>query len=72
VIPLSRNDESLRAHRLPSLDQKLNDLIEMLQQRKLRIELDADSLGEQLYGQLYDQIRELGATAANEAITGWL
>lgn len=57
---------------LPSLDCKLNDLIELLQRKKLRIELDADSLGEQLYDQFYDEVRAAGATAANEAIMGWL
>ena len=57
---------------LPSLERRLDDLIEVLQQRKIRIELDADTLGEQLYAQLYDEVRAVGATAANEAITGWL
>lgn len=57
---------------LPSLEGKLDNLVEVLQQRKIRIELDADTLGEQLYAQLYDEVRAVGASAANEAITGWL
>lgn len=57
---------------LPSLERRLNDLVKVLQRRKLRIELDSDTLGAQLYAQLYDEVRELGATAANEAILGWL
>jgi hypothetical protein len=57
---------------LPSLERKLDNLVEVLQQRKIRIALDVDSLGEQLYAQLYDEVRVVGATAANEAITGWL
>jgi hypothetical protein len=57
---------------LPSLERRLDNLIEVLQQRKIRIELDADTLGEQLYAQLYDEVRAVGAAAANEAITGWL
>jgi hypothetical protein len=57
---------------LPSLEKRMGKLIEDLQKKKLWVALDADSLGEQLYAQLWDHVRELGATAANEAIAGWL
>lgn len=57
---------------LPSLDRGMEELIEFVQQKKLTLTIDEDSLGEQLYAQLFDRIRALGATAANEAIMGWL
>jgi hypothetical protein len=57
---------------LPLLDARMDELIHQLQKRKLHIVLDADTLGEQLYEQLWERVRELGATAANEAITGWM
>jgi hypothetical protein len=57
---------------LPSLEGRMNKLIDHLQQKKLVIALDADSLGEQVYAQLWDHVRELGATAANEAVAGWM
>jgi|ERR1700722_4985502 len=57
---------------LPSLDDRVYDLAEKLKWRKLGIEFDEITLGELLDQQLYDGVRELGATAANEAIMGWL
>ena len=57
---------------LPSLEGRMNKLIDRLQKRKLRITLDPDSLGEQLYSQLWDGVREVGAAAANEAVAGWM
>jgi hypothetical protein len=57
---------------LPSLEGRMNKLIDHLQKKKLRVTLDQDSLGEQLYSQLWDHVRELGATAANEAVAGWM
>lgn len=50
----------------------MNKLIDHLQKKKLRITLDRDSLGEQLYSQLWDEVREVGAAAANEAVAGWM
>jgi hypothetical protein len=57
---------------LPSLEKRMGQLITHLQRKKLSITLDRDSLGEQVYSQLWDHIRELGATAANEAVAGWM
>jgi hypothetical protein len=57
---------------LPSLETQMNQLIELLQQRKLMIALDRESLGEQVYVQLWDHVRASGATAANEALAGWM
>ena len=57
---------------LPSLDGRMEALIQQLQRAKLTIVLDPETLGEQVYEQLWDRVRELGATAANEAITGWI
>lgn len=57
---------------LPSLESGMEKLIESIQKKKLTLTIDEDSLGEQLYAQLFDRIRALGATAANEAIMGWL
>jgi hypothetical protein len=50
----------------------MRKLIDHLQKKKLWIALDPDSLGEQVYSQLWDHVRELGATAANEAVAGWM
>ncbi len=54
---------------LPSLERRLNDLIRVLPRRKLRIELDSYTLVAQLYAQLYDEVRELGATELTEPLT---
>jgi hypothetical protein len=57
---------------LPALDGRMESLVQEIQKKKLTLTLDEDTLGEQLYAQLFDRVRKLGATAANEAITGWL
>ena len=57
---------------LPSLEGRMNKLIDRLQKKKLSITLDRDSLGEQLYSQLWDEVREVGAAAANEVVAGWM
>jgi hypothetical protein len=57
---------------LPSLEARMGKLITFLQRRQLSIALDRDSLGEQVYSQLWEHVRELGATAANEAVAGWM
>lgn len=57
---------------LPTLEARLDDMINELRRKKLTITLDEETLGEQFYAQIFDRIREAGATAANEAILGWL
>ena len=62
--------EDLADWEFPSLERRMSALIDHLQKKKLRIVLDQETLGEQVYSQLWDQIRELGAAAANEAVAG--
>lgn len=57
---------------LPTLEDRLDSLVDELRKKKLTITLDEDTLGEQFYAQIFDRVRKLGATAANEAIWGWL
>jgi hypothetical protein len=48
------------------------DLIEELKAKKLQLAVDDITFGELLDALLQTRVRELGATAANEAICGWL
>jgi hypothetical protein len=57
---------------LPSLDDRMDDLIEELKPKKLQLAADDIAFGELLDALLQIRVRELGATAANEAICGWL
>jgi hypothetical protein len=57
---------------LPTLEDRLDGLINELKKKKLTITLDEDTLGEQFHAQIFDRVRKLGAAAANEAIWGWL
>jgi hypothetical protein len=57
---------------LPSLDDRMDDLIEELKPKKLQLAADGMTFGELLDAMLQPRVRELGATAANEAICGWL
>jgi hypothetical protein len=57
---------------LPSLDDRMDDLIEELTPKKLQLAVNENTLGELLEALLRDRVLELGATAANEAICGWL
>ncbi len=57
---------------LPTLEGRLDSLIDELRKKKLTITLDEDTLGEQFYAQVFDRVRKLGATVANEGIWGWL
>jgi hypothetical protein len=57
---------------LPSLDDRIFDLAKKLEGKTLQIDFDDITLGELLDRQLYDEVLALGATAANEAIMGWL
>jgi hypothetical protein len=50
----------------------MDDLIEELTPKKLQLAVDDITFGELLDALLHDRVRELGATAANEAICGWL
>jgi len=57
---------------LPSLEGRICDLIEELKPKRIRLTVDEITFGDLLEGLLYDRVREIGATAANEAIFGWL
>lgn len=57
---------------LPSLEGKLSEMIDYLKRQKITIVLNRSVLGEPVWNHFWDLARELGATAANEAIAGWL
>lgn len=57
---------------LPSREGRICDLIEELKPKRIRLTVDEITFGDLLDGLLYDRVREIGATAANEAIFGWL
>jgi hypothetical protein len=57
---------------LPALEDRICDLVEELAPRRIRLNVDESTFGELLDELLYDRVRQIGATAANEAIFGWL
>jgi hypothetical protein len=57
---------------LPALDDRICALAEELASKRIRFNVDEATVGELLHELLYDPFRVLGATAANEAIWGWL
>ena len=57
---------------LPALDDEMEKLIALLQQRKITVVLDEHCLRKAVYDQLWEQVRAAGAAAANQAIAGWL
>ncbi len=56
---------------LPSLDDRIDDLIEELRPKKIQLAVGEIAFGE-LLDTLQERVREIGATVANEAICGWL
>lgn len=57
---------------LPSLADRIDDLIEELMPKRVQLAVNEITFGELLDALLNDRVREMGATVANEAICGWL
>jgi hypothetical protein len=57
---------------LPSLEDRIDDLIENLRPKMVQLGVDEATFGALLDALPQDRVRELGATVANEAICGWL
>jgi hypothetical protein len=57
---------------LPSLEDRIDDLILKLRPKMVQLGVDEATFGALLDALPQDRVRELGATVANEVICGWL